>query len=200
MLKNSFIFAIVIAIFACESEPIKAQNEKDTKGAAIQTIQPVKFDYEASLAYPFGRLNPKAPPETKQFSFMIGEFDCEDLIYSPQNKSWFKMKTSRKAEYILNGNVIQDKNWTPLWTTSNMRAFDPKTNQWHVTYFKTPYSSAVWKGGLEGKDIVLSQDRGKSISQLSFFNIGKNEYSWKAENVVDGKATKSWEFTCKRRR
>jgi len=193
MLKKS-IFLLVFAALSMSGFAQKAETSK------LQTIPSAPIEYEASPAYPFGRLNPKAPPETKQFSFLIGEFDCEDRIYSSRNKKWFKMNTVRKAEYVLNGHVIQDKNWTPLSNTSNMRAYDPKTKQWYVTYFKTPYSSAVWKGGMKGKSIVLIQARGKTTSRLSFFDIEKDRYSWKAENVTDGKTTMNWIFTCQRRR
>lgn len=175
-------------------------GQGDSKETQLQTIPHVPIEYEASPAYPFGRLNPKAPSETKQIEFMIGEFDCVDRIYSSQNKKWFRFKAVRKAEYVLNGYAIQDKNWTPLWSTTNIRAYDQKTKQWHITYFKTPYSSGIWKGGKEGNNMVFLQERGKTTSRLTFFNISKDSYSWKAESVTDGKTVMSWQFTCKRRR
>ena len=196
MIKRLAIFALSLLVIGIGT--LNAQD--DSKDEKLQTIPPVPVEYEANPAYPFGRLNPKAPIETKQLAFMIGEFNCEDKIYSPQNKKWFKFKAIRKAEYVLNGHAIQDKNWTPLLNSSNIRAYDAKTKQWHITYFKTPYSSAVWKGGKEGSNMVFSQINAKNTSRLTFFDIKKDSYSWKAENVTDGKAVMNWQFTCKRRR
>lgn len=195
MFKKSLFLLVFIGF----SVSVFAQNtQEDVK---LQTIPPLPVEYEASPAYPFGRVNPKAPIETKQLEFLIGEFDCKDRIYSAQNKKWFRMDTVRKAEFVLNGYAIQDKNWTSLWFTSNIRAYDPKSKKWHVTYFRTlPYSSAVWKGGKEGENMVFLQERGKTTSRLTFFDIGKDGYKWKAENVTDGKAVMNWQFTCKRRR
>jgi hypothetical protein len=200
MNKNIAILTVVICILISAGENLYAQNKTGGEDAKLQMIPPVPVEYEASPAYPFGRLNPKAPPETGELEFLIGEFDCEDRIYSPQNKKWFRMDVVRRAEYILNGYAIQDKNRTPILNSTNIRAYDTKTRQWHITYFRTPYSSAVWKGGKEGENMVFLQERGKSISRLTFFDIGKDSYSWKAENVADGKAVMNWVFTCRRRR
>jgi len=201
MIKASWIFLFVLSVLASGAVNTYGQTEDGWKAENLQTIPPRPVNYEASPAYPFGRLNPDAPSETKQLSFLIGEFDCEDRIYSPQNNKWYRMDTVRKAEYVLDGYAIQDKNWTALSSTSNIRAFDPKTKQWHITYFKTlPYSSGVWKGGKEGENMVFRQAEGKTTSRLTFFDIGEDRYSWKAENVTDGKAVMNWIFTCKRRR
>lgn len=191
--------SLFLLVFIVSSVSVFAQGTVDT--SKLQTIPPVPIDYEASPAYPFGRMNPKAPPETKQLEFLIGEFDCDDRIYSARNKKWFRMDVVRKAEYILNGYAIQDKNWTSILESSNLRAFDPKTKKWHITYFRTrPYTSAVWKGGKEGDKMVFRQMNGKTESRLTFYDIGKDSYSWKAENITDGKAAMNWQFTCKRRR
>ncbi|NNE99827.1 MAG: hypothetical protein HKN25_12470 [Pyrinomonadaceae bacterium] len=199
MISNLPIYLVLIVVLAFGAGNMAAQN--DPTESTLQTIPPVPIEYEASPAYPFGRLNPNAPIETKQLEFLIGEFDCEDKIFSPRNKKWFRMDTVRKAEYVLNGYAIQDKNWTSLSSTSNIRAFDPKTKQWHITYFRTlPYSSAVWKGGKEGENMVFQLEKEKTTSRLTFFDIGQDGYSWKAENVTGGKAVMNWIFKCERRR
>ena len=161
----------------------------------------ISSEYEPNHAYPFGRLNPEAPPETKQFAFMIGEFDCDDRIMNPANGKWFEYKAIRRAAYILNGYAIHDQNWTPLLNSTNIRSYNPKTKLWEVTYFKYPgYYTGVWKGKMEGENMVVRQGEGAKESRLSFFNISKDGYSWKAERMVDGKPKMNWEFTCKRRR
>ncbi len=198
---KKFLSSIASIILVFTTGNTFAQSNSNTKADNLQTIPPVPVNYESSPAYPFGRLNPKAPPETKQLEFMIGEFDCDDRIYSARDKKWFRMDVVRKAEYVLNGFAIQDKNWTPILNSSNIRVYDSKTKQWHITYFRTqPYSSAVWKGGKEGENMVFRQTTGKTESRLTFYDISKNSYSWKAESITDGKTTMNWQFTCKRRR
>ena len=95
------------------------------QGGPKPNAKPFKIssEFEPNHAYPFGRLNPKAPPETAQFAFMIGEFDCDDRIKNPANGKWFEYKAIRRAAYILNGYAIHDQNWTPLLnsTTSTVR-------------------------------------------------------------------------------
>ena len=45
-----------------------------------QTANAPEVAYAPSLAYPFGRANPGAPPELAQMAFMVGEFDCVDEV------------------------------------------------------------------------------------------------------------------------
>ncbi|MFZ1701246.1 MAG: hypothetical protein WBO10_14885 [Pyrinomonadaceae bacterium] len=200
MTQKAPIFVLTLFALVCLPSQI-AYSQAVTAKTPIQTAPTISMDHEASPAYPFGRLNPNAPPETKQFEFLIGEFDCDDRILNPQNGKWFDMKVLRRGAYVLDGHAIQDQNWLPLFNTSNLRVFDAKDKKWKVTYFKAPpYQTGVWEGGIEGKDIVLRQTTGKTESRLSFFDIGPDIYSWKAETVTDGKAALGWQFTCKRRR
>ncbi len=194
------LFRLALACFAVLI-PASAFSQAKPNNPQPRPRPSISFKYEVNSAFPFGRLNPKAPPETKQFDFMIGEFDCNDRILNPATKKWFKFKAIRRATYILNGYAIHDQNWTPLLNSTNIRSFNPKTKQWEVTYFKYPnYYTGVWKGGMEGENMVVRQGTGAKESRLSFFNISKDSYSWKAERMVEGKFAINWEFTCKRRR
>lgn len=189
--KLSYCCLLIVIIFSI------------SKSASAQNVSPpsISTNYEASPAFPFGRLNPNAPPETKQFDFIIGEFDCNDRIFNPQDGKWYDMKVMRRAAYILNGHAIQDQNWLPIFNTSNMRMFDTKEKKWKVTYFKMPtYQTGIWTGEKTGDEIVLKQGTDEKGSRLTFFDIKADEYSWKAESLTDGKAKLTWQFTCKRRR
>ena len=37
-----------------------------------------QYEYDASDKFPFGKANPKAPEQIKDYEAMIGECDCED--------------------------------------------------------------------------------------------------------------------------
>ena len=66
--------------------------------------------YEPSPAYPYGRPNPAAPPELRQFDFMVGEFDCKEATRNADG-SWNEFWAIWNARYFLNGFGIQDVCW-----------------------------------------------------------------------------------------
>lgn len=189
MIKQLLLSMIILIAFTCA---IKTQD--------APTIPSVSYEYEPAPGYPFGRLNPTAPPETKQFDFLIGEFDCDDRIMNPQNGQWFNMKAFRRAAYIMNGYAIQEGNWTPIVNTAITRAYNPKTKQWEISAFQFPnFSSGIWKGGKEGENLVFRFTKGKTTSRTTYFDIAKDSYNWKAESITNGKAVLRWEITCKRK-
>lgn len=200
------LFLLLIAVFCVSAAGQETENKKSAAGTtATGSVPPaapvISTEYEASPAYPFGRLNPAAPPETAEFSFIIGEFDCADRIRNPQTGKWFEMRVLRRAAFVLNGHAIQDQNWLPIFNTSNFRSYDAKEKKWKVTYFKMPeYQTGVWEGTRQGENIVLRQGSDKKGSRLTFFDIKDDQYSWKGESLTNGKVTLFWEFTCRRRR
>lgn len=166
-----------------------------------QQTATVPTSYEPSPAFPYGRLNPKAPPETKQFAFMIGEFDCVDEIINPQTGKWAKFPAIWNAKYFLNGYAIQDQYWSPPFSTSNIRIFDAKDKKWKVTFFRMPgYSASTISGKKEGKNMVMRQDTDRQGMKLTFYNISKYGFDWVGENLREGKATPFWKSSCNRRR
>ena len=179
------------------TEVAVAQAESKTK----PSLGPEQY-YEPSPAFPFGRLNPKAPPETAQFSFMIGEFDCNDEIINPQNGKWVKMKAIWNARYFLNGMAIQDQYWSPPFSTSNIRIFDSRDKKWKVTFFRMPgYAPGpAISGQKEGDKLVMRQGTEKQGGKYTFFNIRSGGFDWVGENLREGKSSAFWKSSCKRRR
>lgn len=159
----------------------------------------VQDDYEASAQHPFGRINPDAAPETKQFGFLIGSFECKDRVLNPADGKWFDMPAIRRAEYVLNGYAIQDKNYNNIIVSTNIRIFDPGNKEWVVSYFKAPFGTGVWKGKFKNGVFEGFKDAENPDSVLSFFDISENGYSWKGERLTDGKRVLFWEFSCKRK-
>ena len=167
---------------------------------AQQTVT-VLVDFEPSPAHPFGRLNPKAPVETAQFAFTIGEFDCVDEAINPQDGKWVKFPAIWNAKYFLDGQAIQDQYWSPTFSTSNIRVFDAKEKKWNVTFFRMPGSSSgVWTGIKEGETLVMRQGTDEQGSRLTFSEITKKSFEWIGESMKDGKPTPFWKSSCKRRR
>ncbi|MGE3467686.1 MAG: hypothetical protein AB7J13_12215 [Pyrinomonadaceae bacterium] len=157
--------------------------------------------YEPSPAFPFGRINSNAPPETAQFSFMIGEFDCVDEIINPADGKWAKFPAIWNAKYFLNGQGIIDQYWSPAFSTSNIRIFDTKEKKWNVTFFRMPgNANGVWKGIKEGENMVMRQGTDEKGTRLTFSQITKDGFEWIGESLADRKANPFWKSSCKRRR
>jgi len=193
----SFIVMFVSVGFA--SIWTNAQNSKPSQNI-LKTAPPTK--YEPSPAFPYGRLNPKAPPETVQFSFMIGEFDCVDDILNRQTGRWARFPAIWNAKYFLNGHGIQDQYWSPNFSTSNIRIFDVKNKKWKVTFFQMPNynASTPWEGIQEGLNLVMRKGNDEQGSRLTFHKISKDGFKWIGESMKKGRATPFWKSSCKRRR
>ncbi|NNE99826.1 MAG: hypothetical protein HKN25_12465 [Pyrinomonadaceae bacterium] len=188
---------ITTSLQAISAQPPSKEEARNTR----PTITGVPSSYEPTPAFPYGRLNPNAPPETNQFAFMIGEFDCIDSIINPQTGEWTRFPAIWTAKYFLNGYGVQDQYWSPHFSTSNIRIFDRKEKRWMVTFFRMPgYSSGVWSGIKEVNDLVMLRGDEKQGSRLTFSGITKGGFSWVGESIRNGEATAFWKSSCKRRR
>ena len=151
-------------------------------------------EYSPSPAFPFGRRHPDAPAELAQFDFMIGKFDCVDEIRQADG-SRLRFPAIWGAHYFLNGFAVQDEYWSPRFSTSNIRVFDPDEGVWVITFFRMPgYQSGVWKGGLEGDRLVFRNGGRTSGPGLTFYDITEDGFEW-----MSGGDDPGWTSSCKRR-
>ncbi|MEZ5429079.1 MAG: hypothetical protein R2747_22725 [Pyrinomonadaceae bacterium] len=192
-----YLLFILLSTFSME---LKAQTSaNDDKKAVRQNDLPMT--YEPNPAFPFGRLNPDAPPETAQFAFMIGEFDCVDEIVNPQDGKWAKFPAIWNARYFLNGHGIQDSYWSPTFSTSNIRIYDAREKKWKVTFFRMPGNgTGLWTGVKEGGNLVMRQGTDEKGSRLTFSKITENGFQWTGESMTEGVAKPFWKSSCRRRR
>ena len=187
-MKNKLILTLVVLILS--------------QGLRSQDTAKLPVENEPSPSHPYGRLNPAAAPETAEFSFMIGEFDCDDKILDPKGK-WAERKVVWNSTYFLNGSGIQDRLWSDPTVATGTRIFNKQEGKWIVNYFQTfpSYFAGVWEGKKEGDKMIMRAPRGENESRLTFHNIKDDGFDWIGETVTkDGKATAFWIITCKRRR
>ncbi len=161
------------------------------------------YEYEASSEFPFGRLNPNTPSEAAQFDFMIGKCECIDEI-KQEDGSWQKSDKSWlwQTQYVMNGYGVMD--WGRAFRS--IRVFDKKQDKWVVTFISAhpEYFSGIWKGGKAGNEIVLlrnERDKGiKYVKRLTFYNISKEGFDWKAESVYkDGSVKVNGMISCQKK-
>ena len=89
---------------------------------------------ERSGSQEFGSLNPAAPPETAEFSFVIGEWACTTRGMRPDGSIQEGLPATWTFHYILDGWAIQDE-WVQEQADGsvshgmNIRSFNPRTRK-----------------------------------------------------------------------
>jgi len=145
-------------------------------------------------------LNPQAPPETAQFSFLIGDWDCVTKFMKPDGSGFTFGRARWSGTYILDGWAIQDY-WIGYGPDghnnygTNIRTFNPETQKWdnqwvaagklQWVYFEAEKvgDTMVMTGG-EGTD-----PNGNYIDRNVFYEIGENRFRWRKDRSYDGGKT-----------
>jgi hypothetical protein len=152
----------------------------------------------AAAAGEYGKPNPAAPPETEQFSFIIGKWDCKTRFMDPQGE-YREGKATWTGYYILDGWAIQD-DWVstrPDGTKSygtNIRSFNPETGKWDNRWL--PSGTLQWKyfeAEQQGETMVMTgkgrDARGEFVDRNTFHDISENHWRWRKDRSYDGGET-----------
>ena len=148
----------------------------------------------------FGQLNPQAPPETAQYSFLIGEWDCTTKFMRPDGSGYNEGRAKWTGYYILDGWAVQD-HWISYLSNgqeghgTNVRSFNPQTKKWDNRWLgagnlQWKYFSSEQQGdtmvmtGGEGRD-----PRGEFIDRNTFYDITPNHWRWRKDRSYDGGET-----------
>lgn len=177
--------------------------------ASCQNSQPrpVSLQYEPNEQYPFGRLNPDAPPETSQFSFMVGQNDCVEQRINNATGEWVDGVRSWDGYYTMNGFGVRDGGQSGATTNSNIRLYDAAADEWVVTFFSAPaYGTGTWRGGMVEGNMVLRQPQKApgtdfdGFSTLTFHNISDQGFEWSGEwvSVDDSVRVAFWKVQCQK--
>ena len=171
----------------------------------------LEFNYESSNVYPFGRYNPEAPEQVKDFEPMIGICQCRSVQRNPDGSWQDTIDMLWKFKYILNGTAVQDETWkaNKMYATS-IRQFHQDSQQWVVSYNAYPgvsTTSKVWLGKKEAERIVLKQpfqtpNGMDGYSVLQFYDMTRDGYRWKGEWIKDDNTITYpfWYIDCRRNR
>lgn len=143
--------------------------------------------------------NPDAPPETAQFSFLIGRWDCTTDFMGPDGRR-SEGRATWTGHYILDGWAIQD-DWVshaPDGTEfhgTNIRSFNPRTGRWDNRWL--PMGSLQWKyyeAEKRGDRMVMTGGRGEDvrgpfIDRNTFYDIAADGWRWRKDRSYDGGET-----------
>jgi len=169
-----------------------------------------QYDYLASEKFPFGRANPEAPQQIKDYEPLMGSCNCKSVSRN-QDGSWNDpVDMIWTWKYILNGMAVQDETYkTDGAHSGSIRQYIADSSRWYVHWFssKTPSTTfPTWEGNKKDNgNIVLYREQKApngtdGYFRLTFYDISKSGYKWVGEWVdKDEKINHpTWKIECKK--
>ena len=166
-----------------------------------------QYDYSASKEFPYGKVNPAAPEQLKDYSQLIGSCDCKSTNRK-QDGTWneaVNMKWNWK--YILNGMAVQDESLKDDGAHSgSIRQYVADSSRWYVHWYssKSPSSKfPVWEGNKKDNKIILYKEQKApngtdGFYRLTFYDISEIGYKWAGEWVdkTEKIVYPTWKIEC----
>lgn len=148
----------------------------------------------------FGRLNPEAPPETAQFAFLVGEWECKTKFMKPDGSGYQQGRATWTGYFILDGWAIQD-DWVGYGPDgkeghgTNLRSFNPRTGKWDNRWL--PAGSLQWayfEAEQRGDTLVMTggegtDPRGEYVDRNVFYDVSPHGFRWRKDRSYDGGET-----------
>ena len=168
-------------------------------------------DYEPSKDFPYGRANPEAPDQLKDFAPLIGTCNCKSETRN-KDKSWAKpIDMIWKFKYIMNGKAVQDETLKADGKHSgSIRQYSQDSARWYVHYYSSAGITAqlsAWEGNKKGEDIVLYREQKApngmdGYYRITFANISNDGFNWIGEWVTRDESFSypTWKITCIKRK
>lgn len=169
-----------------------------------------QYEYAPSKEYPYGRPNPKAPEQIKDYEPMIGKCQCKSTSRAPDGTWAEEVDMEWTFQYIMNGLGVQDFTLKSDGTHSgSIRQYDADSAKWFVHYYTSRATGTVplsyWTGNLEEDKIVLSRPQTspqglEGFSRLTFYDFSNNGYKWVGEwvDINNTIVYAFWKIECKR--
>lgn len=146
-----------------------------------------------------GAIHPDAPPETSQFSFLVGRWDVE-VTEPDEQGAWGGQPRQAywEGHYILDGFAIADYWYDHPPATDpgthrgvNIRMFNQATAAWDITWQHTEDPLLILTGRIQGENMVLTgQSPDGSLTRIVFSSIRHQSWDWRMELSIDQGA--SW--------
>ncbi|MCK0131711.1 hypothetical protein MWU59_09365 [Flavobacteriaceae bacterium F08102] len=158
----------------------------------IVTFSYGQFEYDASTEFPYGRANPNAPQQIKDYAALIGKCTCTSTSRNADGSWADPVKMTWTFRYIMNGMAVQDETLkTDGKHSGSIRQYSQDSARWYVHYYTSAVPVATlphWEGNTIDGIIRLYKPQ-KSPNgmdgsfRLSFYDITKNGYKWIGEWV-----------------
>ena len=168
-------------------------------------------NYEPSLDFPYGKINPEAPQQLADFAPLIGLCDCKSESRNPDRTWADPVDMTWKFKYIMNGKAVQDETHKADGGHSgSIRQYSKDSARWYVHYYSSKSIStrlSAWEGNKKENDIVLYREQKapngmEGYYRLTFSNISDKGFNWigewvdKTEKIV----FPTWKISCTKRK
>lgn len=161
--------------------------------SSVATVSSVSVDDE------FGTLNPKAPPETAQFQFLVGRWDA-DYTGKRADGTIVKGRADWRIRFILDGYALQDE-WEYMDVDGNVlshgtmyRTYDTNLGKWTIVEQTTGnlhfnHMTAEKVGDTMVMHEEIETSNGKLKARRVFYNITQDSFDWRVDISPDGGKT-----------
>lgn len=104
-----------------------------------------QYNFSASKKVPYGKANPDAPKQIKDYESLIGVSNCKSSTKN-QDGTWSEgVDMIWTWKYILNGMAIQDETLKADGTHSgSIRQFIADSSKWYVHWFSSKSPSTIF--------------------------------------------------------
>ncbi len=162
--------------------------------AAPASAQQPSIVYQPDPDSPIGTRNPKAPAETAQFDFVIGDWDVW-ITWTPENGEPQSYAAKWHNHWIIDGFAVMQEWRGPYITGAEFRFYDPQKKGWygHNIYVGNEWKSttAEYKDGKMMVYIDKAGPKGDFINRETYFDITADTFKMKSDRSYDGGET--WE-------
>ena len=162
---------------------------------------------------PYGRLNPKAPPELARFAFLVGRWRC-DVRITPPGSAELRFRGEWTGRYVLDGYAIVEeyRQWDSAGTLvqlgQNIRSYDAARRRWVIRWLDALAGTWLELAPPDLGDVVMTETSityyhhlpegpaaalfpANTIFRVSYENISLRHFTWRAAASRD--SGKTWE-------
>ncbi|MCL6296648.1 hypothetical protein [Jejuia spongiicola] len=169
-----------------------------------------QYEYDVSETYPYGKANPNAPDQIKDFDTLIGECNCKSTSRK-QDGTWNStIDMIWRWKYIMNGMGVQDETLkVDGGHSGSIRQFIADSSKWYVHYYSSKSPSltlSTWTGNKQANGNIVLYRKQKAPNgmdgffRLTFYDITKIGYKWIGEWVDFSEKIvyPTWKIECKK--
>ena len=139
-----------------------------------------------------------APPESRQFDFLIGEWVVNAIRYDQGGSPVMNYTATWTAQHLNNGRMVMDDFRAKMPTGQEissfvtLRTYCETTGRWELAGLPAhqPNTITQWHGQWSGEAMVLQavghdKSNAKILNRIRFFNIEANAFDWESDNSFD---------------